>query len=445
MSMICICLTEDPLAKVFSYVPGQRLNISINFPEDSIPDYYRVKILDHRKNSRFNRYGKGSSEISINNWPIPQNIREEHYGVWQVWIDDKKNQIQPFGTFFFVEHTKRVELPLLASGVPIMMIELPVEVKITEPIPISEQAAVVEGSQLSTTIEVTENIPVTKIKGLGKTYATRLAKLSIYTVTDFWNHTDRIELAEIMRITDKKLASMLQEAELILGESTEKVYIKEEVEEGVIPDDILSVKGIGPKSAERLASIGILTKSDLLDFENVEELRQTLKVSTEKLSDILASIGRILKPIEVKPISDMDPLSQPITIIHGIGAKSAEKLAKIGIFTVNDLINSSDMDLKGVITHSQYSKLKTNATILLRREASQELISTKKISKNEKDLRHIKGIGVKTAERLNNAGIKSITDLAGISDIDDIAKLSGLALSKIRNWIKIAKEVDKFD
>ena len=451
MSMICICLADNPLAKVFSFTPGERVNISINFPEGAIPDYYRVRILDHRKNSRFNRYGKGSSEIFISNWPIPENIRNEHFGVWQILIDDKKNnQIQPFGTFFFVEHQKRREFPMLDSGAPRKLLAFPLEFEVPEVPLVTEEISPeveVEISPVSFEAKVPEispelseiQLPVTKIKGLGNTYAVRLAKLSIYTVSDFWHHSDRTELAEIMRVSDKKLTSMLQDAEILLSEVSEKAYIAEIAEKEVIPDDLLAVKGIGVKSAERLVSIGIKQKSDLLDYEDIEKLKITLKVSQKKLSEILASVGRILEPVGVKPIESVDLLNQPVTIVSGIGAKTAEKLAKSGILTVGDLMNASYDELKVKVTLNQFNRFKTNVESLLGRESSVQAVKDDKSKLSIDDLSLIKGIGVKTAERLKNAGISSIADLANLTNYDELVDKTGFSKTRIQKWSNLAQ------
>ena len=58
MSTISIRKTKEPMHNVFAFIPGEKINIQVKFG-DQIPNHYRLQVLDHRNNSRLNRYGKG--------------------------------------------------------------------------------------------------------------------------------------------------------------------------------------------------------------------------------------------------------------------------------------------------------------------------------------------------------------------------------------------------
>ena len=87
MPTICICLANDPVLRVFAFKPGEKINIHVAFESEQIPGRYRLQILDHKKNSRMNRYGTGLTDIVVDNWPIPVSIRDDHLGIWQVKVD----------------------------------------------------------------------------------------------------------------------------------------------------------------------------------------------------------------------------------------------------------------------------------------------------------------------------------------------------------------------
>jgi predicted flap endonuclease-1-like 5' DNA nuclease len=470
MSTICVCLAKDPLRRIFAFEPGEKIHINLSFDEELIPNYYRLQILDNRQNSRLNRYGKGSSEIAILNWPIPKTIRKEHLGVWQVWITDRDDEKKSFGQFFFVEHKLRSELPLLEGiellNLPEGEIKGPIAVEDEIPVTQSEDEVIVQAEEPITeiyegfiedysspeseiitpdTITTKEHIVtsaqlVTVIKGLGKTYAGRLAKISIYTLSEFWYYSDRDHLADVMRVSDRKLSVMMLDAEILLSQEAEKstIPVKEEQIE-VIPDDLLSINGIGHVSVDRLLKLGITSKSDLLDYEDLERLRKTLRMSKSRLERILASIGRIIAPLEAKEPRILDPMIQPVVNIKGIGIKTAEKLNRNGIITVKDLLASNFPDLTGIPKNS-YLKWRKNALIFTGHQPEIDIIKDQKIVKT-KDLTSIPGIGKKTQEKLNFAGIMSISDLADYSNIDHIVNVTKISRKRLSKWQSSAKRM----
>ncbi len=460
MSTICVCLAKDPLRRIFAFEPGEKIHIHVSFEEGHIPEYYRLQILDNRRNSRLNRYGKGSSDIFVNNWPIPTTIRQEHLGVWQVWVNDRADEKFAFGQFFFVEHVHRSEFPLLAGlkvlQIPEKVIEIPIIDQ--EPISILQEEFVeeivasgddervpsrigVSGISIEDESAIISNIPVTAIKGIGKTYSDRLAKILIYSVSEFFYYADREHLAETMRITDSRLTHMLQDAEIMLIQEAEKkeaIYIGEEPAE-IIPDDLSSIRGIGKTSVTRLATIGIKSKSDLLNFKDIETLRKTLRMSQTNLEKILASIGRIIVPVKVTLTKPIDPLIQPVINVKGIGIKTAEKLSMNGIMTIQDLLNSDYIKLKG-IPKTSYLQWKKNAATQTGHPLDEKLpITQKQVILSE--LTSIQGIGVKTAEKLNKVGITTIIELSNHPDLDELAEKTKLSKKRLVTWQSWAKQM----
>ena len=80
---------DEPLLVTY---PGQMLSFSSKF--SSIPDKYRLQILDGKQNTRLNHYSRGSSRGINIKWPIPKTIRERHLGFWEISIDTELEKFQ---------------------------------------------------------------------------------------------------------------------------------------------------------------------------------------------------------------------------------------------------------------------------------------------------------------------------------------------------------------
>ena len=93
MPSMRIFSTSNPMINVYSFKPGDKINIQVNFETRHIPHRYRLQIIDHNNNSRLNRYGGGSSNVIVENWPVPLNIRDNHFGIGFVKVDDTSNRL----------------------------------------------------------------------------------------------------------------------------------------------------------------------------------------------------------------------------------------------------------------------------------------------------------------------------------------------------------------
>ena len=413
--------------KVFAVVPGERINIQIKFG-DQIPYQYRLQILDKRNNSRLNRYGKGSDKGIELTWPIPSTIRKEHHGVWRVLVD---TDIFSFDQKFYVEYIERIEPPMLVAG----SLELVEEVAVT---PVATEEALeipLEDTGLEPFIHAEGEIypsktSITAIKGIGKTYANRLEKLEIYSISEFLAYPDRIILAEVMRISDTKLHHMLQDAKFLVSKEIERPLTSEE--DTSLPEDLLSISGIGPKSIDRLAKLGIFSREDLADFEDLEALRKTLRMSMSRLTNVLESIGKTADLPEVIEAEVVDPLLHRVTSIKGIGAKTAQKLNQRGILTVQDLLNSSYELFKDSTTEKTYNNWKRNAAIFAGQEI-EILPPLPKVSTKEVSLTSITGIGVKTSQQLNLAGINTLKDFVN-SNLEELEETIRISKKRLVKW-----------
>ncbi|MHA1972697.1 MAG: helix-hairpin-helix domain-containing protein [Candidatus Hodarchaeales archaeon] len=438
MPSICICLSEDPLLRVFSFSPGDRITIHVSFDESNIPERYRLQILDTNKNSRLNRYGKGLSDIIIEDWPIPKLLREKHFGIWYVKIEDLKGKMNSFANIFFVEKHPRIEKPLLIGA---EIVQIPEYIE-------KREEVITTGTQVKE-IPILEPRPVelvttevTQIKGLGKTYATRLLKLNITNVYEFYSFENRTILAETMRVTDKKLNTMLQDAKRILDETTEtmKEPVAAKIKQAVSSQsELLNVPGIGQKTAQKLSTLGITTIKDLIEFKELERLRKTLRFSTARLNKLLLSLGKEATPVIQKELEPMKHSPDDLVFsITGIGKKSAEKLNKVGINTVNDLLNAEFSTVKGLITKNRFDKWQKNASSYLSQE-KEEMIRPRKV---ESELLSLPGIGQKKLNSLNSMKIFTVKDLINYSDSNRLRKTLRMSEQRFNTFIKSLKELN---
>ncbi|MHA1978025.1 MAG: hypothetical protein ACW98F_05040 [Candidatus Hodarchaeales archaeon] len=85
---------NDTEQALYTFIPGQKFSFKAKFSD--IPDKYRLQILDRKKNTRLNRYGKGSSKGIELQWPIPKLLKERHFGLWQISIESDSEKFQLF-------------------------------------------------------------------------------------------------------------------------------------------------------------------------------------------------------------------------------------------------------------------------------------------------------------------------------------------------------------
>ncbi|MFX1516223.1 MAG: helix-hairpin-helix domain-containing protein [Promethearchaeota archaeon] len=419
MSSISIWKAKNPQYKVFAVTPGEMINIQVTFGPQ-IPYQYRLQILDKRNNSRLNRYGKGSNRGIELTWPIPRTIRDEHLGIWRIQVD---TDIFSLEEKFYVENMERIEPPMLSAG------PIPVEEYVVTPVEIPQEEGIPELYVPTEEIFSISETSITAIKGIGKTYANRLIKLQVYTISEFLGYSDRVSLAEVMRISDTKLHHMLQDAKFLIKKEEERPITPEEIS---IPQDLLSISGIGPKSIDRLAKLGISSRSDLESYDDLETLRKTLRMSMPRLTKVLESIGKPVDlPEDIEP-TVLDPLAQLVTSVKGIGTKTAQKLKQQGVITVQDLLNSSFASFKDSTTEKTYNRWKRNAAIFAGQKYDGPPPSTKAPAE-EISLTSITGVGAKIAQQLKAAGIMTLKDLISC-DLEELSEKTRVSKKRLTKW-----------
>jgi predicted flap endonuclease-1-like 5' DNA nuclease len=242
-----------------------------------------------------------------------------------------------------------------------------------------------------------------------------------------------------MRINDKRLEKMMQEAEIILSEKAdEKISIELEKSEEIVPDDLTSVGMLDIKTIRKLEAIGVKNKSDLLNFEDISILRTTINTSSEDFRSILASVGKIIEPDDVRKPIPVEVSDQPVTSVKGIGQVTARKLNSVGILTVKQLIESNFDMMKEISTKKQYQKWVKNASSLLKIPVKIEIQEERqKTSANE--LLSLPGIGPKTLEKLLTLNINTKADIIEFVDQEKIRKILRMSVVHFNVFVKSIK------
>ncbi|WP_455143532.1 hypothetical protein [Candidatus Hodarchaeum mangrovi] len=74
--------------------PGELIYFRANF--SSIPEKFRLRILDQKENTRLNHYNSGKDNEIFIRWRIPNGLRKDHLGIWQIIIDTDNDQFRLF-------------------------------------------------------------------------------------------------------------------------------------------------------------------------------------------------------------------------------------------------------------------------------------------------------------------------------------------------------------
>ncbi|MHA1167026.1 MAG: helix-hairpin-helix domain-containing protein [Candidatus Hodarchaeales archaeon] len=456
MPEISVQLAENPTKLVLAFSPrGGKIRVKVRFPRDSIPEEYRMQIIDSRNNARLNRYGKGSEEGITLDWPIPR-IREVHHGTWQVKVE---SDTVTFNEHFFVYPHELSILPMLPAG-PDVVDAVPEEETILpakEAIPVHEEV----GER-----EVTEELLVTAIKGIGKTFANRLANYDIHTVIEFVNYPDRTYLGEIMRISDSRLEKMIDNGRSLLEKGTVKEKMVEITEPAMIIEtapqtiespemDLVAIPGIGPKTASRLARYDIRTVSGFVNFSDRTYLGEIMRISDTRLAKMLEKARRMLgEEGMIEPGIQDIPGTIPDTVeasinslldTPGIGPKTINKLTMLGINSPEDLVRYKDAEtLRKTLRMSKQRFNEFISTLqVAKRDSYEQKSDDHAVGGDEPDnvngreslltLNNIKGVGPKTVDKLNTVGIHSLDDLIKVNPSEISPKIK-ISVKKLETW-----------
>ncbi|MFX1537819.1 MAG: helix-hairpin-helix domain-containing protein, partial [Promethearchaeota archaeon] len=172
---------------------------------------------------------------------------------------------------------------------------------------------------------------------------------------------------------------------------------------------------------------------------DLEALRKTLRMSMSRLAKVLESVGKPVDFPEVIEPEVLDPLAQLVTSVKGIGTKTAQKLNKRGVMTVQDLLNSSFALFKDSTSEKTYNKWKKNAAIF----AGQKYEVLSPLTKDPIEavnLTSITGVGVKTAQQLNEVGIVTLKGLVDY-DLERLPENFRISKKRLTIWQAQAKKL----
>ena len=155
-------------------------------------------------------------------------------------------------------------------------------------------------------------------------------------------------------------------------------------------------------------------------------------MSMPRLTKVLESIGKSVDfPKDIEP-EVLDPLAQLVTSVKGIGTKTAQKLKQQGIVTVQDLLNSSFTLFKESTSEKTFNKWKRNAAIFAGQKYEIPPPSTV-VPADELSLTSITGVGAKTAQQLNTAGIMTLKDLINC-DLEELSDKIRVSKKRLTKW-----------
>lgn len=334
---------------ICAFRPGSLLFFQFDFDETEIDKKYIIRICDAEKNVRLNKYGKVIERQVTMNWRVPFC---NQYGKWIIELDFQDGTIEKF--YFYVENKNCGDnVNLQSTFYPAVPEMIPYLANVNEDMYVSveEEAPDLEKPEIDEKVELTE-----------------------------------------------------PEEERIISETPEEI----EVEEIIIP--VVEIKEETP-----VESTEIVEKIPIDSTESEVEIEEKVPVeSTEP---------------EIEPV-----VGQPVVSVPGIGKKTAEKLNTINIYTVEGLaeVTVSLLSTIGI------SKNRAEKWIKVASKMMNKPIVEEALEEPEKDyeLVDLKGLGVKTSEKLKAVGIVSLLTLSKETDLNEIAEKSGLSIKKLEKWQK---------
>jgi predicted flap endonuclease-1-like 5' DNA nuclease len=168
------------------------------------------------------------------------------------------------------------------------------------------------------------------------------------------------------------------------------------------------VHGIGDAHAESLLEAGVESLADLAEAQ-ADAIAETAEISEEQAREWIDRAG-------------VTSYAQDVDLVDGIGDAHAEDLRTVGIVSIADL---AEADADRVAEGAGVSE-----------EHAGEWIEDAR-SRQEEGLEVIDGIGESRAERLREAGIETLADLAA-SDANYVAEAAEVSEDRAAEWIEAA-------
>ncbi len=293
--------------------------------------------------------------------------------------------------------------------------------------------------------------PPSLIYGIGPKTERMLIKAG-YTTALSVARTNAEIMARVLDVSINKTTKWVHRGQIeIFGrilEYSEEIVTKNEYEVNKqFPPS--AIPGIGPTIEKILVNFGYTSVMDIANSD-VQTLTENIKISEKRANDWInnakiilekqkgnAAVDKVEDEKEVDITIDKEKMEKvkgiPVIKIKGIGKTIETKLNIIGIYTVNDLINTEIGELS---KKTGISEKRIKAWI-----NGINSLDTKQDTKDEMELTKISGVGKKTAEKLNNAGITSIKKLATTTDIEQLSKISSISINKLLKYINSARDL----
>ena len=194
-------------------------------------------------------------------------------------------------------------------------------------------------------------------------------------------------------------------------------------------DDLTLIHGIGPKYAAVLAGAGIASFDDLA-ASSPDQLREIIRPSAMQQLNFDSWIAQAVALAGTRGTQLGDDLTQ----LEGIGPVYASKLNEQGITTFAELAAAEETTLAGIIAAPAWRRVNYGDWIEQARLAAAgddkglDALQDRLFRRPADNLTLVHGLGPRSAEALNAAGITSFAGLAGASpqELDGILRDAGI-------------------
>ncbi len=286
---------------------------------------------------------------------------------------------------------------------------------------------------------------LTLIRGIGPKYATQLAAAGITTFA-------ALAAASPEELQQAVNAPTWQKPDYAGWIAEAKVWEKQR---GSIGDDLLIIEGIGPVYAAKLRAAGVTTFAQLAQTDDAR-LAEIIQAPAWRRAAYgewreqarLAAAGDAagLKALQDRLFARSD--EDKLTLIAGVGEKTAAALAAAGITTFAALADSSPDELDKTVKLAGVRGGDYDAWIAeaKQRAAGERVVRAQKPESCPQDLSRVAGIGASYEKKLYEAGIGAYWQLSiltheELSYILDVQEFQQVDLAGIKeDALRLAQE-----
>lgn len=207
---------------------------------------------------------------------------------------------------------------------------------------------------------------------------------------------------------------------------------------GAKADDLTLIKGIGPKFAAQLSAAGI-TSFAALAAADPAQLKATIDAPEWRQTDYGAWVAEAQRLAVAPPEAAGDDLTR----LEGIGPVYAGKLNAAGITSFAALADTDEARLAEIIAAPDWRKVNYGEWIEQARLAAAEdeaglaKLQARLFRRKSDNLALVSGVGAKTAQALDGAGITSFAALAAATPerLAEITRTAGVRGGDFDAWI----------